>query len=136
LEKLKNQLARVLADYDNLRKRVESEKLVWEKMAASKAILSFLPVFDMLINVQKHLKDAGLEIVVGEFRKSLFSLGVEEIKIGIGEEFDPLKAEVVEVVAGEGKENTVAEVVQTGWKIKDENFIIRPVKVKVFKVVN
>jgi len=29
---LRNQLARVLADYDNLRKRIEAEKEVWEKV--------------------------------------------------------------------------------------------------------
>lgn len=131
-ELLKSQLARALADYDNLRKRVESEKEGWEKIAGSKIVLRLLPVFDMIIDAQKHLKDSGLEIVIGEFRKSLYDLGVEEIKINIGDEFNPLEEEVSEMVSGE-KENTVAEVLQTGWKIKDEDFIIRPARVNVIK---
>src|SRR5512146_2047986 len=93
-EHLKAQLARALADYDNLRKRVESEKISWEKIAASKVVLNLLPVFDMLMDAQKHLKDAGLEIVIGEFRKSLYDLGVEEIRAGVGDEFNPLEEEV------------------------------------------
>ena len=66
---MKNQLARALADYDNLRKRVEGEKDAWEKIAASKVVLRLLPVLDMTLEAQKHLKDAGLAIVIGEFRK-------------------------------------------------------------------
>ena len=132
---LKDQLARALADYDNLRKRVESEKKVWEGMAASKIVVRLLPVLDMLTDAQKHLKDSGLEIVIGEFKKSLYDLGVEEVRIGIGDEFNPLEEEVIEMIAG-GKENTIAEVIQSGWKIKDETFIIRPAKVKVFKTTN
>ena len=133
---LKNQLVRALADYDNLRKRVESEKLIWEQMAATRAISGLLPVFDMILDAQKHLKDAGLEIVIGEFRKSLNDLGVEEIRVAIGDEFNPLEEEVTEMVVGEGKENTVAEITQIGWKIRNEAFIIRPAKVKVFKISN
>ncbi len=134
-EQLKAQLARTLADYDNLRKRIEVDKGTWEKIAASKVVLRLLPVFDMTLEAQKHLKDTGLEIVIGEFRKTLFDLGVEELKIEIGDEFNPLEQEVSEMIEGE-KQNTIAEVVQTGWKIKGEAFIIRPARVKVFKINN
>ena len=135
VELLKNQLARALADYDNLRKRIESEKIAWEQIASTRAISGLLPVFDMLLDAQKHLKDPGLEIVIGEFKKSLNDLGVEEINTAVGDEFNPLEEEAIEMVA-EGKENTIAEIVQIGWKIKDQQFIIRPAKVKVNKVTN
>ena len=135
IERLKNQLARTLADYDNLRKRIESEKIVWEQIASTRAISGFLPIFDMLLDAQKHLKDPGLEIVTGEFRKSLNDLGVEEIRAAVGDEFNPLEEEAVDLVA-EGKENTIAKVVQIGWKIKNQPFIIRPAKVKVNKISN
>ncbi len=136
VELLKNQLARVLADYDNLRKRIESEKRVWEGIATSKTVIKLWPVFDMLVDAQKHIKDPGLEIVIGEFRKSLSDLGVEEIRVGIGDEFNPGQEEAVEMVAGDGKQNSIAEIVQTGWKISGENYIIRPAKVKVYKISN
>jgi molecular chaperone GrpE len=135
VSKLKSQLNRAFADYDNFRKRVELERGAWEKIAASKIVLGFLPVFDMLLDAQKHLKDAGLEIVIGEFRKSMYEVGVEEILIDEGDAFDPTKHEATEMVAG-GNENTIAEVVQTGWKIKESGHIIRPSKVKVYKMSN
>jgi molecular chaperone GrpE len=131
IEQFKNQLARALADYDNLRKRVEAEKLGWEVEAESRAVLKFLPIIDMIEDAQKHLKDSGLAIVIGEFEKSLNELDVEKIKVAPGDEFNPLEMEAVETVSG-GPEHKISEVVKTGWKIKDESFIIRPAKVKVF----
>lgn len=128
---LKEQLARALADYDNLRKRVEAEKEGWEKIAASKVVLKLLPVLDMLVSAQAHLKDSGLELVLKGFKDSLSDLGVEEIQVKPGDDFNPLEEEVVETVPG-GKKHKIAAVVQGGWKIKDEAFIIRPTKVKVY----
>lgn len=135
IEELKSQLARALADYDNLSKRIAQERSTVEKIAASKVVLKLLPVFDMLIDAQKHIKDAGLEIVLGEFRKSLFELGIEEISVNQGDNFNPLRHEAIELVAG-GKENTIAALVQGGWKIRDQDYIIRPAKVKVYKMSN
>lgn len=134
LELLKNQLARALADYDNLRKRVDSEKDVWEKVADSKAALKVLPVLDMLLNSQKHLQDSGLAIIIKEFEDSLYSLGIEKIDVKVGDKFDPRKAEAIETLEGD-KSNTVAEVTQTGWKMKNEDFVLRPTKVKVYQEV-
>jgi molecular chaperone GrpE len=131
LYQIKNQLARALADYDNLRKRVEAEKLNWEVEAESRAVLKFLPVLDMLEDAQVHLKNSGLAIVVGEFKKALSELDVEEIKAQPGDSFNPLEMEAIEMVSG-GPVHKVSEVVKTGWKIKNEAFIIRPAKVKVF----
>ena len=53
---LKNQLARALADYDNLRKRIEREKEDLEKLAGLKLILRILPILDNLRAAQNHLK--------------------------------------------------------------------------------
>jgi molecular chaperone GrpE (heat shock protein) len=128
---LKSQLARALADYDNLRKRVEAEKLGWEVEAESRAVLKMLPILDMIEDAQGHLKDSGLAIVIGEFKKSLSDLDVEEIKAQPGDNFNPLEMEAIEVVLG-GPEHKISEVIKTGWKIKNEAFIIRPAKVKVF----
>jgi len=130
---LKNQLARALADYDNLRKRNESEREVLEKYAVAKVVLRQLPVLDMLVSAQNHLKDSGLEIIIGEFKKALNDLGVSEIEIKPGDEFNPHWEEAIEIVEGSANDK-IAEVVESGWKIADEEFIIRPAKVKVTKI--
>ncbi len=128
---LKSQLVRALADYDNLRKRIESERIGLKVEVESITVLKMLPVLDMLEDAQKHLKDSGLAIVIGEFKRSLNELGVEEINAKSGDDFNPLEQEAVEVVFG-GEENKVSEVTKTGWKIRGQAFIIRPAMVKVF----
>lgn len=130
LDLLKNQLARALADYDNFRKRVETEKLGWEAEAESRAVLKLLPILDMIEDAQGHLKDSGLAIVIDEFKKSLNDLGVEEIVVRSGDYFDPLIEEATEIVTG-SPENMVSEVVRSGWKIRNQPYIIRPARVKV-----
>jgi molecular chaperone GrpE len=136
-QKLKEQLARALADYDNLRKRVEKEKEGFEKAARARIIARILPIFDMLEEVQKHLKDSGLAIALEEFEKLINEEGVERIKIKRGDRFDENLHEAVEAVEivpdkGKDKKGRISEVRQSGWRFK-EGSIIRPVKVEVYK---
>lgn len=128
---LKNQLARALADYDNLRKRVEREREQVEKIAGAKFALRALSVFDMLEEAQKHLKDSGIALTIEEFEKVLKDEGIEKIEAGPGKKFNEELHEAVEIVKN-GKDNKIAGVVLTGWKFRDGP-VIRPAKVKVNK---
>lgn len=131
-EVLKAQLARTLADYDNMRKRVEIEKESLGKILTTNIIIKLLPILDNLESANNHLKDAGLAISITEFKNVLKDEGLTEIKPEIGTEFNENEMEAIEIIEGE-VDNTVSEVVLTGWKYLD-NTIIRPVKVKVTKV--
>lgn len=128
---LKTQLARALADYDNLRKRVEREKEAFEKIANLKLVIKLLPVLDTLRRAQAHLKDEGLDITIKEFEDSLGLEGIEEIKIQRGDEFNPLLHEAIEVT-GEGQKGKVSEVLASGWKFSGGP-VIRHAQVKVAK---
>lgn len=127
---LRDQLARVLADYDNLRKRVEQDKLNFEKIANLRLVIKLLPVLDVLKKAQEHIKDVGVAATIKEFEDALKQEGMEEIKVGVGSEFDPETQEVVEVVAGKDN-NKVAEVVLSGWRFINGP-IVRHARVKVF----
>ena len=81
IKQLKNQLARALADYDNLRKRVESTKQDLVYSASLRIISQLLPVLDQLEQANAHLKDQGLAISLQNFREVLKLEGYEEIKI-------------------------------------------------------
>lgn len=132
VEVLKAQLARALADYDNLRKRVERERIDWEKSAGLGIIKELLPVLDILYQVELHLKDQGLEFAIKEFENVLTREGIERIKAGKGDEFNPHYHEVAEVIEG-GEAGKIAEEVLSGWRQKDSNFVLRVSKVKVYK---
>jgi|SRR5581483_6662106 len=129
---LKNQLARALADYDNLRKRTDEEKTVWIKFATQKFIQNLLPVLDTFEAAQNHLKDQGLAIAIMQFKEALKSEGLEEINPKPEDEFDENLMEAVEVVKDKEKNNKIAQVVLPGWKFIEGN-VIRHAKVKVYK---
>jgi len=137
LSMAKHQLARTLADYDNLRKRTEAEKELWASFSAEKVLIKLIPVLDMLESAQKHTQDSGLAIAIGEFRKIFAEEGIEEIVPKPGDIFDPELNEAVESVSG-GKKGHVSEVLLSGWRFLGEKGlpagrqVIRPAKVKVY----
>jgi molecular chaperone GrpE len=134
LETLRGMLARALADYDNLSKRVERERQELGKMASVGVIIKLLPILDNLESAQVHLQDQGLAISIGEFKKVLSEEGLTEIRPNVGNEFDEQTMEAIEVVKGES-DNKVTETVLTGWKFSD-GMVVRHAKVKVSKIEN
>lgn len=135
-KELESQLARALADYDNLRKRVEREREEYGAYAKVTLMARLLPVYDMLEGAQSHLKDSGLAITIEEFIKVLKEEGIEKIKAVPGDIFDEKLHEAVEVVDKKGKDSgkvgKIDELILSGWRLIDGP-IIRPAKVKVFK---
>ena len=130
---LKAQLARSLADYDNLRKRVEREQESIVRLASSVLITKLLPVIDMFESAQKHLGDGGLAIAIGEFKNVLKEEGIVQIEVKQDEEFNEEICEAVESIDAEGeKAGLIAEMVLPGWKFEDGK-VIRHAKVKVYR---
>jgi molecular chaperone GrpE len=130
LETMKSMLARALADYDNLSKRVERERQDLSKIASIGIVIRLLPVLDGLESAQAHLQDQGLAISLGEFKKILSEEGLTEIRPKIGEGFDENLMEAVETLPSSDK-GKVAEVVLAGWKFTGGQ-VVRPAKVKVY----
>lgn len=127
-DELKNQLARALADYDNLNKRIEREKQDLETLCSFKIILKLLPILDNLRSALVHLKDSGLAIALKDFEEVLKSEGIEEIKAEKGTVFNHNLHEAVEKVPGE--EGKIVEQVLSGWKYTGGP-VIRHAKIKV-----
>lgn len=131
LENVKLMLARALADYDNLSKRVQREREALGKIASLDILTRLFPVLDNLESAQVHLQDTGLAISIGEFKKVLIDEGLTEIRPKIGEEFNENTMEAIEVTPGT-RDNIITEVMMTGWKFNDGQ-VIRHAKVKVSK---
>lgn len=133
---LRNQLARALADYDNLRKRVEKDKRESEKIASKKLFENILPAIDMFFDCQKHLADSGLSIALDTLISSLEEFGIKMIDSKKGDVFDERFHEAVEIVKlKDKKDEEIVESLLTGWKFED-NSVIRYEKVKVNKIDN
>lgn len=128
---------RALADYQNLERRSQEEKVNTRKLAARELIIRLLPTLDSLNDARKHQKDEevrpelveGLELCIQKFEKALKEEGLEEIETD-NKNFDPSLMECVEVEEGE-EESKVKDTVLTGYRLN--GIVIRPAKVKVLK---
>ena len=125
-EELKNQVKRVLADYQNLEKRSREERTEWIRLANKDLLLKFLPVLDTLILAGKHFDNQGLKLSIKQFEDVLKEEGLEKIETS-GKEFDPHTMECFEVVNGE--DGKVVEEVRAGYKINEK--VVKPAQVKV-----
>ena len=125
---------RLLAEYDNYRKRSLKEKETAWSTAKAETAKEFLPVYD---NLERALKQEtadeayakGVQMTMAQLKGVLEKLGIEEIP-ALGQPFDPNLHDAVMHMEDESLgENTVAEVFQTGFKLGDK--VIRHAMVKV-----
>lgn len=135
LEAEKDRYLRLLADYENFRRRTEKEKLAIYGDATAKCVEQLLPVVDnferaMEVPCQDAEYHKGMEMIFGQFRGFLEKLGVSEIP-ALGTEFNPNIHQAIkrEEASEEFPENTVCEVFQKGYMLQDR--LIRPAMVAV-----
>ena len=125
----------VSAEYDNFRKRNAQAVARAYQDGTADAILKLLPVSDTfgyaLDSAQDEKTRAGIDKVIKNFNTILASLGVEEVVLNVGDEFDESVAEaVLNFPCGEGeKPNTVKQVLKKGYKSGDR--VIRFAQVAV-----
>ena len=123
---LENQLKRSLADYQNLKKRIETDKDEFIKFASATVIDKLLSVLDDLERAETHLKDKGLKLALDQFRQVLKSEGVEELTV-INTDFDPQTSDCQQLV--KGPKNKIINIIQKGYLLNGK--VLRPAKVKV-----
>ena len=135
LNETKDKLLRVMAEYDNFRKRSQKEKEMAYGDTKASTIAEFLPVYD---NFERAMSaDAtdlysfkkGIEMIFNQYGETFKKLGVESFGAK-GDEFDPNIHNAV--MHGEDEnlpENSISDVFSTGYKIGDR--VIRPAIVKV-----
>ena len=122
LDELNYRYKRVLAEFENYKKRSSKERETLYNSILGDVVGAFLPVVDNLENALKaETKDSeykkGIELVLKQFKDILKSKGVEEIA-GVGETFDPSQHEAVSSI--QDPEKGVQEIVQEyrkGYKI-------------------
>lgn len=121
----KDKYLRLLAEYDNFRKRSIQEKLNAFSDATAKAALEVISVIDnferaMAAECSDENYKKGVEMIYGQFLEVIKKLGVEEID-ALGKEFDPNLHNAVSQVEDESfGENTVSQVYQKGYKLGDK----------------
>jgi molecular chaperone GrpE len=128
LSNLENQLKRALADYQNLEKRIASEKSSWILASNKNLLLRLLPGLDSLLLAEKHTQDEGVKLSIKHFLGILENEGVKKIET-IGKDFDPNLMEAI--TTQEGENNKVLEEVRSGYMLFET--VLRPAQVIVGK---
>ena len=124
LEETTDRLKRLMAEFDNFKKRSAKEREGLYSSILSDIVSNLLPVVDNLENaVNVETQDAnykqGVELVLKQFKDVLTSLGVKEIET-VGTTFNPEYHEAVSSVQDESLgEKEIKEVYRKGYKIGD-----------------
>lgn len=126
------------ADYMNLKKEIDTERITGRKFATKRLIEELLPVLDAYDMAQGN-KEAweavdknwrmGIEYIFGQLRAVLEREGVMQYG-QIGDQFDPHLHESMEhvPVTDESQNEKLVQVLQKGYKMGD--IVLRPARVK------
>ncbi|MCS7240871.1 MAG: nucleotide exchange factor GrpE [Candidatus Bipolaricaulota bacterium] len=132
-KRLRMELLRLAAEFDNYKKEVAKEREFWRERAFDEALLLFLPVYEALeraLGTDQDLEQlrSGLQAVYNLFGEILNRLGCTPIP-AVGTDFDPLYHEAVLAEASDQPKNKVLAELEKGWVRQGR--VLRPAKVKV-----
>ena len=143
IAELEDKYLRANADFDNIKRRLEKEKMQAISYAHEVFARDLLPVIDSLemailsgsnqeinsVELLDKVKE-GLGLTIEQFRKAFEKHGIE--LVDMNGEFDPNFHEAVMQLESEGKNSgEILQVFQKGYKIKDR--ILRPAMVSIVK---
>lgn len=137
-DKLKDQLLRTAADFDNFRKRTRKDLDQAERRGKEEVLRELLPVFDNLERAMKagESKGAdisgimeGIEMVLRLFDDTAQRIGLTRIE-AVGQRFDPAVHDAFQQVeTNEQPPGTIVAEYQTGYRLGDK--LLRPAMVVV-----
>lgn len=137
LEAEQNKYLRLLADYDNFKRRTQKDKEIANKFRSQSLLADLLPVldnFERALSLQTTSEESasllkGVEMVQKSLTEAVSREGLEEIK-AVGEPFDPnFHQAVMQEKDDSAEPGTVLQELQKGYILKGR--VLRPAMVKV-----
>ena len=136
-EEIKSQkelLLRTAAEFDNYKKRTERERFSTAEFVKAQTLKPLLPIIDNVERAKSSDSSSdeyqkGIEIIVKQLSEISENLGLAPIGEQ-GETFDPQFHEAVMHVENDDlPKNSIAQVLQKGYKVGDT--VVRPAMVQV-----
>ncbi len=132
-EELISLLKRVQADFENYKKRIESEQAARTAYANSELVRKLLPLLDSFEARQGATGEpAGLQegfrLIHAQLAGLLRQEGLEPIN-AVGERFNPLLHEVLLKESSDQPGNTIIGEIQKGYMFRER--VLRPSRVKI-----
>ncbi len=137
LQEEENKRFRLLADYENFKRRASLDKEALQKYRAQNVVTNLIPVLDNFaraLAVEAKTEEAqtmmtGLDMIYRTFVQALEDEGLVEIQ-ALDQEFDPNFHQAIMTGSDEDKPTgIVLEQMQAGYMLKDR--VLRPAMVKV-----
>jgi molecular chaperone GrpE len=144
LKDLEDKYLRNNADFENIKRRMEKEKMMAISYAHEQFARDMLPIIDALemaanisdveegVSTEELLEKVkeGVNLTIEQFRKTFEKHGIELVNIdGV---FDPNFHEaVMQIESDEKPAGNILQVFQKGYKIKDR--VLRPAMVSIVK---
>ena len=134
IEKEKN--IRLIAEFDNFRKRNAKERIEFFSSANKDIMTSLLPVldnFERAIQANKYTKEDGTMIIYKQLKSELEKKGLKEIENPIGKELNTNYHEAITNIPSPKKKDIdkILDVVEKGYLIGEK--VIRYTKVVIGK---
>lgn len=139
LEESKDQYIRLMAEFENFKKRTRAERLELIKTANADTLKSMITVLDDFDRAQNAIESStdlnaikeGLNLVHHKLKTTLLSQGLKELENTIGKEFDTDLHEAVTNIpaASEEMKGKVVDQLEKGYLLNDK--VIRFAKVVV-----
>lgn len=137
LQKTTNAYMRVLADFENFKKRTQEERIKerrYQYFSLFEQLINVVDIFDKAINIKTEddkIKNflLGFTMINKNFKQILENEGVKKIE-ALDQTFNPNYHHALETSWDENiEENKIVEEMQTGYMYKDR--ILRPSLVRV-----
>lgn len=136
----KDKYIRLVADFENYKKRIQKERIELFKNAQKEVIISLIPIMDDFCRCISELKKStdkkiieGVELIRDKFFRILKDQGVVEINTKIGDILDTDLHEAVTQLLAHSEElkGKIVNILEKGYKLR--NKVIRHTKVIVGK---
>ena len=129
----------LLADFENLKKRTESDVQTRVNSMLTEIVLKFLSTYDDFVRAQdvlakQHVNTDGLDGILKNMNYFLLEYNVTPIDV-IGEVFDPKLHEAISIKEDASLDNdTITKEIRKGYIL--QNRVIRPSLVEISKTSN
>jgi molecular chaperone GrpE len=128
---MRQDMLRAQAELVNFRRRVERDREANRDAVVAEVVRSLMPALDDLARAEQHgdLAEGPMTVIAQKIRGGLDKFGLTQVGAK-GEVFDPsMHDALVQLPSADVTVNTVADVIEPGYKIGDR--VIRAAKVAV-----
>ena len=140
LEEMNDRYLRLVAEFDNFKKRNAKERMEWMKSAGQDVILSVLPTLDDFNRAMKQMETSndvasardGVLLIYNKLLSTLESRGLKQID-SVGMEFNPEQHEAITEIPAPSEDmiGKVVDEIEKGFTLNDK--MLRYAKVVVGK---